>query len=131
MSAKTIRKVLIIEDEVDMTVFKRGLELEGFEIDAYSDPVDALNSFAANKYDLLLADIKMPNMSGFELYREIKKVDTRIKVAFITAFEIHRTEFEKPFPDIDVKLFIKKPISIEEVVKVIREEFPKLYDTDA
>jgi two-component system catabolic regulation response regulator CreB/two-component system response regulator ChvI len=64
----------------------------------------------------------MPNMTGFELYREVRKVDTRTKVAFITAFEIYREEFAKMFPELDIRCFIPKPISISDLVKKVNEE---------
>jgi CheY-like chemotaxis protein len=132
MSGRRFGKILVVDDEPDITaVFKRGLQLAGFEVDAYTDPVEALNAFTPGEYELLLTDIKMPNLTGFELYREIRKIDGKIKVAFITAFEIYRGEFEKIFPDIDVKFFITKPVSIDHLGKVMKDEMPKAYDTDA
>lgn len=132
MSGRTLRRILIVDDEPDITtVFKRGLELSGFEVDAYNDPLETLKAFTPGKYDLLLTDIKMPNVTGFELYREIRKLDSEIKVAFLTAFEVYHEEFKMMFPEIDVRFFISKPVSIEELVKVVKEELPRAYDTEA
>lgn len=71
---------------MDITLlYKTGLEKNGFLVDAFNDPFEALFSFKAGKYDLLLLNIKMPKMNGFELYREIQKIDDKVKVCFITA----------------------------------------------
>lgn len=132
MSGRALRKILLVDDEPDIiAVFKRGLELSGFEVDAYNDPLEALEAFKPGKYDLLLTDIKMPNLTGFELYHEIRKVDGKIKVAFMTAFDIYRNEFEKMFPEIDVRFFITKPATIEQLVSVVKAELPRTYDTEA
>ena len=67
-------------------------------------------------YDLILTDIRMPKMNGFELYRRIKEKNPSMKIAFITAFEINKDEFNKVLPSIDVKDFIIKPISMSDLI---------------
>src|SRR5712692_567132 len=106
----TMNRILIVDDEIDITKsIKKGLEQNGFEVGAYNDPLKALSEFKPDIYDLLLLDIRMPNMNGFELYRELKKKDSAAKVCFITAFEVYQHEFQKVFPSSDVKCFIRKP----------------------
>ncbi|HEX2557066.1 MAG TPA: response regulator [Nitrososphaera sp.] len=113
-----MRKVAIVDDEPDITtVLKRGLEQNGFEVDAFNDPKVALNNFKADYYDLMIIDIRMPKLNGFDLYREVRKKDTKVKVCFLTAFEIYYEEFRKMFPTIDVKAFVRKPVSISALVK--------------
>jgi len=80
-------------------------------------------------YDLVLLDLRMPNMNGLELCREIKKVDDKVKVCFITAFEEYYEELKKRFQisvasdkEEDVKFFIRKPIGIDNLVKRIKKE---------
>lgn len=74
---------------------------------------------------MLIADIRMPVMNGFDLCREIRKKDNKIKIAFLTALEIYENEFQKMFKDIDVTCFIKKPIRIPELVTRLNEELAR------
>jgi len=79
-----------MNDDYDHTItFKLGLELAGFEVDAYNDSAMALSNFKADYYDLLLIDINIPKIDGFELYEKMKKMDDKVKVWFITAYEIY------------------------------------------
>lgn len=116
-------RILIVDDEEDITnVMKQGLEKEGFQIDVFNDPERALSNFKAGKYDLLLLDIRMPKMNGFQLYRELRKIDDKAKICFITAFEIYYDEFRRVFPKVRVNCFVRKPVGIQELSKIIREE---------
>lgn len=75
-SVKDRKRILIVDDEPDITLSLRiGLEEYGFEIKEFNDPKEALSDFKANYYDLLLLDIKMPTMNGFELYKQMEKLD--------------------------------------------------------
>ena len=113
------RKILIVDDEPDITsTFDMILEMNGFEVDSYNDPLLALSSFKPNFYGLALLDIRMPKMNGFELYKEIKDIDNKIEACFITAFEDYREEFKESFPELEeAKYFIRKPKAIEDLVK--------------
>ena len=115
--------ILIVDDEIDITLaFKKGLETNGFLVDKYNDPVLALSNFKSGFYDLLLVDVRMPNMNGFELYQEIEKVDKKAKVCFITAFEVYYEALKEIFPTLEVGCFIRKPIEIDDLVKRINSE---------
>jgi DNA-binding response OmpR family regulator len=86
-------KILLVDDEPDiMMAFKLTLEKAGFVVDTYQDPIVALSEFRPNSYDLLILDIKMPKMNGFELYTEIRKLDQQVKVCFVTAGEMYYDE---------------------------------------
>jgi len=112
------KRILLVDDEIDViSLFKMVLEMNGFEVDAYTDPVAALSDFKANSYGLALLDIRMPNVNGFELYKKIREVDNNIKACFITAYEDYRQEFKGSFPELDeIKCFIGKPKAIEDLV---------------
>ena len=113
----------MVDDEIDIaTSIKEGLIKNGFEVDAYNEPQKALSDFKSNVYNLVLIDIRMPKMNGFELCREIKKKDDNAKICFITAFEIYYDEFKKVFPTVNVSCFIRKPFSINELVLHIKSE---------
>jgi DNA-binding response OmpR family regulator len=117
------KRILIVDDEPDVNaVLKKVLKQNGFDADAYDDPILALENFKAGSYDLLLLDIIMPRMDGFHLYQEIKKVDNNVKVCFLTASEMYYQRFRKEeFCDLDGDLFIRKPIENEDLVKQINK----------
>jgi DNA-binding response OmpR family regulator len=116
-------RIMLVDDEPDITfVMMRGLEKHGFTVDTFNSPLEALARFKENYYDMAILDIRMPNMTGFELYRQIRKRDSKIKVAFITAFDIYETEFRKMLPSIDVRLFFKKPMHLNDLAKRVKEE---------
>lgn len=78
-------RVLLVDDEPDITtVLGIGLDDDGFKVDTFNDPLIALSQFNKSSYDVVILDIKMPKMDGFELYREIRKIDDKVKVFFIT-----------------------------------------------
>ena len=110
------KRVLIVDDEPDVTlVLKQVLDENGFEADSYDEPRLALNNFKANMYDLLLLDIKMPDINGLDLYQEMRKIDDKVKVCFLTASEMFYEKFrkEEPYSKFDKELFIAKPIENE------------------
>jgi DNA-binding response OmpR family regulator len=118
---KKKKKVMIVDDELDLSLLlKTLLEENNFRVDWYTDPVLALNKFKRNFYDLLLLDIKMPKMNGFELYRELKKIEKRVKVCFLTALtELYEYDKfkEEVSPKEDERYFIPKPIENEDLIK--------------
>ena len=108
-------------DDDDDTVFtlKTGLIDNGFQVDAYSSPTLALANFKPNCYDIILTDIRMPRMNGFELVEEIRRRDCRIKICFISSF----TEYYKSMADnLKLRCFIQKPVVITEIIDQIKME---------
>ena len=83
----------MVDDEPDITIaFKLALEDAGFIVDTYQDPSVALSKFKPNFYGLVILDIRMPGMSGFELHKEMQKIDPQLIFCFITAGEIYYDE---------------------------------------
>ena len=113
------RKILIVDDEPDITsTFDMILQMNGFEVNSYNDPLLALSDFKPDLYGLALIDIRMPKMNGFEFYKKIKDIDNRIQACFITAFEDYREEFKESFPELEeAKYFIRKPKAMEDLVR--------------
>ncbi len=115
-------RILLVDDERDInTVVKKGLERVGFKVRAFNNPLDALSNFEAGSYDVALLDIRMPSMNGFELYKKLREIDSKIKVCFITAFEMYEEEFKKLFPSYEVRCFIKKPIKLTDLIVEIEK----------
>jgi two-component system, OmpR family, response regulator ChvI len=113
-------KLLIVDDEPDViSSFKKGLEIYGYMVDAYTDPELALTNFRPNTYHLLLLDINMPKMDGFKLFQQIEKKDPKAQVCFVTAYEMYFEAFKEIFPDLDIGSFVRKPISLENLAKQI------------
>lgn len=120
---EAVKKILIVDDEPDVCeILKKVLEKNGFGADTFSDPLLALENFRPRSYDLLLLDIKMPEMDGFRLYQEMKKVDSSVKICFLTASEMYYEQFRKEegFDELNKDLFLRKPIENEELIKEIK-----------
>jgi two-component system, OmpR family, response regulator ChvI len=116
-------KILVVDDEPDITTsLKMGLERHGFQVDAYNDPRKALGDFKPGRYDMVFLDIRMPEINGFELYRELKKRDDNVAISFLTAFDVYQSEFKKLFPDMRVDSFLRKPIGINELVTYVKSQ---------
>jgi two-component system response regulator ChvI len=115
---------MIVDDEQDIArLFAISLENNGFVVDVFNDPLSALSNYKAGLYDLLLLDIRMPDMNGFELYQKIKDIDDKAKVCFITAYDESLNDFKKLFPCLeDVDCFLKKPIEMHNLVKIVKSK---------
>lgn len=124
---KNNNRILVVDDEPDLTqVSTLALEYYGYKVDSFNDPQEALSKFKPGSYDLIILDIKMPKMDGFELYHEIKKKDNNAKVCFLTASELYYEEFRKEeYCALDRNLFIQKPIDNEDLVKEINKMLKK------
>ncbi|HET8857673.1 MAG TPA: response regulator [Nitrososphaeraceae archaeon] len=114
-------RIMVVDDERDiLSIIKRGLESKNrFQVDTFIDAEHALESLKKKPddyYDLVLTDIRMPKINGFELYRRIKENNPHMKIVFITAFEINKEEFTKVIPSVDVLDFISKPVSMSTLI---------------
>jgi|ERR671919_116522 DNA-binding response OmpR family regulator len=90
------KRIMLVDDESDVTyTLETVLEDNGFQVESYTDPTLALSNFRPGLYDLLLLDIKMPEMSGFDVYQKMKEIDSNIKVCFLTASELFYKEYRK------------------------------------
>jgi CheY-like chemotaxis protein len=127
------KRILIVDDELDITMsISVVLESNGLEVTSYNDPMLALSSFKPHCYDLAIIDVKMPKIDGFELYNEIKKIDSQTKVCFITATDKNNlVESDRQSGDYEEKLqlycelrkdmFLQKPISNDDLVDEINK----------
>jgi DNA-binding response OmpR family regulator len=114
-----MKSVLIVDDEADINLsLKVTLEENGFEVNTFDDPILALDNFKKGVYDLVILDIKMPKMHGFELYREIRNIDNEVKVCFLTAGEMYYGIYDDIFNE---NQFIRKPIENKELINKVNE----------
>jgi CheY-like chemotaxis protein len=119
------KKIMLVDDEADILwLFKMILESDArLKVDAFADPIVALENFRPGLYDLLLIDIAMPKMNGFELYDKIRELDKKVKISFVTASEMFYEEIRKEaFPEFDTTIcFIRKPIANPDLIQQVRE----------
>lgn len=114
--------VLLIDDEADtLTILKRTLEAAGMNTYGFTNPVMAVEHFknSANDYDIVVTDIRMPHMNGFQVVRAIKEIRPDIKTGLITSFEINQSEFRKILPSTKVNAFITKPLTSARFLEMI------------
>jgi DNA-binding response OmpR family regulator len=121
------RKTLVVDDEPCITSsFKQALRDNGFEVEIANDSLLALKNFKEGSCGLLVIDIVMPEMDGFSLNKEIRKIDKKVKVCFITGFEINYQALRAVFPAVtstdDIGCFILKPVDMDDLVKRINAE---------
>ena len=117
------KRILFVDDKPDLTsLLEIALERVGFDVDTFNDPSLVLKSFRPSLYDLIILDIIMPKIDGFELYEQIKKVDPDVKICFLTASEMHREELRKEkYCDLDKELFLQMPMPIKEIIREINK----------
>jgi len=114
-------KLLLVDDEVDITAsLSEGLQKHGFEVDVFNEPRKSLSQFKPNYYDSIVLDVRMPQMNGFLLAREIWARDHNARICFLSAFEIYESEANSIFASFKTHCFIKKPITPSDLVKHLR-----------
>jgi CheY-like chemotaxis protein len=125
------KRILVVDDHPDIILtFKRGLEAENeyssgkifFQVYTYNDPLLALSEFKPNFYDLLLVDVNMPKVNGFEFSEKILKLDVNVRICYISAGEMNVEALREQYPSLSIGCFIKKPVTIENLVRRVKAE---------
>jgi CheY-like chemotaxis protein len=125
------KRILIVDDDADLTLtFKEVIEDSNNNIDVNkrievytsNDPIVALSDFKPNFYDLLLVDINMPHLNGFELCEKILVIDINVRICFMSAVEINREGLREIYPSLGLGCFIRKPVTIDYLLERIRSE---------
>ncbi|TVP39233.1 response regulator [Candidatus Nitrosocosmicus arcticus] len=117
--------ILLIDDDEDILyTYHSLLKKEGYEVHSYSNPVEALESLAkknSHNYDLVVMDIRMPEMSGIKLFYRFKAIDPYLNILFITALDLVG-EFVEALPEIKITEIVRKPLTGEQFVSIIKKK---------
>jgi DNA-binding response OmpR family regulator len=124
------KRILIVDDNVDITTtFKTAIEdnnnttlTKKVEVHTFNNPVMALSEFKSDYYDLLLVDINMPHMNGFQLSERILAIDINVRICFMSSAEINRKALREIYPSLTVGCFMRKPMTIDYLLERIRSE---------
>ena len=123
-SSNNNKSILVVDDENDIiNLIKQSLQINWLKVSAFTDPVMALEDFKVNGQtcSLILSDIRMPGMNGYEFVKKVKKINSKVKVILMTAFEINDKEFHNLLPDVKVDGFLQKPFSIQQLNNVVEK----------
>lgn len=121
---------MIVDDDYDIAnLFKIFLENNGYTIDAYTNPIDALNNFRKQRHDLIILDLKMPKMDGITLYQMIKEIDDKVIICLTTADKNFIHGLEKGIIDIE-KIVIYKPILLRDLKNKVHTVLAESDDED-
>jgi CheY-like chemotaxis protein len=125
------RRIFIIDDDPDITfTFKKGLEMQNqddyktkkYEVQVYNDPIFALSEFKRDFYDLLLVDINMPRMNGFEFAKAVLALDVNVKLCFMSSGHINQEALRELYPAVGIGCFIIKPVTLDDLIKRVDRE---------
>jgi DNA-binding response OmpR family regulator len=125
------KRILIVDDDPDITyTFKKAFEeadriggnKTSFHVDAYNDPLVALSEFKSDFYDLLLIDIDMPKMNGFDFCVKVFELDLNPKVCFIVSAPINQEALRDQYPSLSIGCFIETPVTIDNLIKRVNAE---------
>jgi DNA-binding NtrC family response regulator len=116
--------ILIVDDEFDVvTILRQWLERQGFHVFGFTEPSLALEHFRLNskEYRLVISDLRMPEINGYELIKRVKEIKTEVKVFFMTAFEINDIEFRRLLPSVIIDEFIQKPVTMNQLTTLVKK----------
>ena len=116
--------ILIVDDEFDVvTILRQWLEKQGFHVFGFTDPSLALEHFRINskQYSLVISDLRMPEINGYEFVKRVKEIKPEVKVFFMTAFEINDIEFRRLIPSVIIDEFIQKPVTMNYLTTLVKK----------
>ena len=121
------KSILAVDDEnAIVDIIKQSLQRQEFKVCTFTDPFKALAHFNSTSkedyHDIVLSDIRMPSMNGYEFVRKVKERDPKVKVVLMSAFEINEKEFHNLLPDVKVDAFLQKPFSLESLRNIVNEK---------
>jgi DNA-binding NtrC family response regulator len=124
-SNSTTKSILAVDDELDIVnLIKHTLEGNEVKVCTFTDALAALEHFKSNSryYILVLSDIRMPAINGYEFVKQVKKINPKVKVILMSAFEIASKEFSNVLPDVKIDAFIQKPFSLQALRDIVQQK---------
>jgi len=117
------QRILVVDDEQDITFVLEMMLNDHYDVDTYTDPVEALANIKPDKYDLILFDYLMPKMNGFEFYHKVKQIDSDVNTCMMTAYEAIPVDGRgsKPAQPFDSKFVLKKPFDLAQMLAKFSE----------
>ena len=128
MSSST-KIVSIVDDDLDITeLFDDAVcdSIDGVSVVSFNDPVIALEHFTQNKerYALVISDFRMPNLTGLELLKKVKKFKSNVRTILVSAYEVeYNAVFQRYMQEGIIDSFIEKPVTINQLCQRVRDEF--------
>ena len=127
---ETRNRIMLVDDHKDILVaLRKGLELNNFQVDAFTRPKEALCNFRPGVHDFVILDIRMPGLSGLRLFTAIKDLDNSVKAIFMTAFEVQEKEWFMVDHNPSDHKFLKKPVKLHQLINAISQikagKFPR------
>lgn len=113
---------MLVDDEKDiLDVVRKKLEMSGFDVVGFTDPLQAAQHFenGGDSFNIMISDIRMPKMTGFQLARKVKELHPNIKIVLMSSFEVGREEFDKVLPSTHVDSFLCKPFPLTKLIEAI------------
>jgi DNA-binding NtrC family response regulator len=123
-SSRSSKSILAIDDEYDIVnLIQESLQRHELKVRTFTEPPAALEHFISHSkdYDIVICDIRLPGINGYEFIKQVKKINPQVKVMLMSAFEINENEFHNLLPDIKVDAFLQKPFSIGQLNDLIRK----------
>jgi CheY-like chemotaxis protein len=118
---------MLVDDETDLlAITTKWLEKGEYSVHGFADPIKALEHLNSGCMvcSIVVSDIRMPGMGGFELVRQVKVLRPEIKVILMTAFKINQSEAQLVLPSTKVDAFLKKPFKTAELIEAIKNATP-------
>jgi len=122
MAATTGKRIMVVDDDKDITkVIELGLKRAGFQVHAFTDPILALEHIerGCNDCEILISDVKMPRLNGFQLAKRVRQIRPEIKLVMMTAFEVNKSEFESVFPSTKIDSVLRKPFASSKLLAIV------------
>jgi len=119
ITSQTPAKILVVDDDVDNgLLLKDFLQMSGFDVDFYFSPEEASENFQCGQYRVAILDVLMDGIGGIELYKILSNIDTKIRVCFLTGYDINAGDYPD-LPEHKTKIVLK-PIYLTQLLTIIR-----------